>query len=51
MEHALTWLLLLGGTAALTVGYLHQNDVGACIGYVCIVLGAFALGDQTEQGY
>ena len=50
METALTWLLLIGGTAVSALGYFDQSALCASIGYVCIVIGAFALGDQTEQG-
>ena len=51
METALTWLLLIGGTAALALGFYDRSPVCASLGYVCIVIGAFALGDQTEQDY
>lgn len=47
METALTWFLLLGGTAASAVGYFEQSPVCASLGYVCIVIGAFALGDRS----
>lgn len=49
MEQALTWLLLICGTAALALGFHDRSPVCASLGYVCIVIGAFALGDQTEQ--
>lgn len=47
METALTWLLLIGGTAASAVGFLDQSTVCASLGYVCVVIGAFALGDKS----
>lgn len=49
METALTWLLLIGGTAVAAIGYLDQSPVCASLGYVCIVIGAFALGDHVKQ--
>jgi hypothetical protein len=49
METFLTWVLLLGGTAAFAMGFQDQSPVVASIGYVCIVIGAFALGDNAKQ--
>lgn len=49
METALTWILLIGGTAAFAVGYLDQSHVCASLGYVCIVIGAFALGEHAKK--
>jgi len=51
METALTWLLLIGGTAVAALGYFDQSPLSASVGYVCAVIGAFALGDQSEQDY
>lgn len=47
MERALTWLLLIGGTAALALGFHHHNAACASVGYVCVVIGAFALGHKS----
>ena len=47
MERALTWVLLIGGTAGLALGYHDQSTVCASLGYVCVVIGAFALGDKS----
>lgn len=46
MERALSWLLLIGGTSALGLGYHDQSPVCASLGYVCIVIGAYALGSR-----
>lgn len=47
MERRLTWVLLIGGTAAGAAGYHYQSTVCTSLGYVCIVIGAFALGDKS----
>lgn len=51
METALTWLLLVGGTAVAALGFYDQSALCASLGYVCIVIGAFALGDQSDESY